>query len=145
MLDFFLFLLGALSSLLRLFLRAAFLDELSPTHTLMFSKPVVSRLWLPIHSSFDISKEWWSCPAKTIAAPHMLAMQVHLIMEIVVYRDIKPSYLVDIPHDLLKLATMPTFSEASGWVSKEEESVDHLVQQGLFQLVSCAILQKWSR
>lgn len=93
----------------------------------MLSKPVISRLRLPVHGSLHVSEEGWPGTAETVTAPHMLTMQVDLIMEVMVDCDVESSYLVDISHDLLELPTVSAFSEAGRWVCEEEESVDHLV------------------
>lgn len=106
----------------------------------MFGKPVISRLRLPIHGSLHIPEEGWPGTAETVAAPYMLTMQVYLIVEIMVDCDVESSYLVYIPHDLLKLATMSAFSETCRRVSEEEKGVDHLVQQSLFQFIPSAVL-----
>jgi hypothetical protein len=83
----------------------------------MLGKPVIGRLWFPIHGSLHVPEEGRSGTTETVAAPHMFTMQVYLIVEIMVDCDVEPSYLIDIPHDLLKLATMSAFSEACRWVS----------------------------
>lgn len=143
--NFLLFFLWTFPPLHRFLLRTAFLYEFTPADTLMFGKPAISRLRLPIHGSLHVSEEGWSGTAETVASPHMLAMEVHLIVKVMVHCDVEPSYLVYIPHDLLKLATMSAFSETCRWVSEEEEGVDHLVQQCLFEFIPRAVLQKRSR
>jgi hypothetical protein len=128
--------------LLRLLLRTAFLDELAATDTLMLSKPAICGLWLPIHGALDVAEEGWAGAAETVTTPHMFAVHVHLVVEVVVDCDVESAYLVYIPHDLLELAAVSAFSEAGGGVGEEEEGVDHLVQQRLLELIARAVLQE---
>ncbi len=126
---------------LTLLLRPTFLDELAPTDTLMLSKPAICGLRLPIHCALDIPEEWRTGAAESIATPNMLAMYVDFVVEVVVNCDVESAYLIYIPHDFLELAAMSTLSEAGGWVSEEEEGVDHLVEEGLLELIGRAVLE----
>lgn len=93
-----------------LLFRSAFLDELASTNSLMLLEPWISRLRSPIHSSFHIAVKGRLGLARSITSPNMLAMQVHLISEVVKDGDVQFGDIVDVPHDFLEFLAVSAFS-----------------------------------
>ena len=93
-----------------------YFNKCPPASPLMLPEPFICWLRLTIHCSLDITVEWWSCLAGSVAAPNMLSIKSNLIIKVMIDSNVESGLDVDRRHYLFKLVSVSAFSEASSWV-----------------------------
>ena len=88
-----------------------------------------------IHRTFHYPVKGWLCLTNPITLPYVLPAAVHLIMEVMIYRDIQPSDRVYFRHHFQEKWPMTLVDPTWLGVCNEEVCVDHLVQKGLLELI----------